>query len=136
MSEQREHGEQAGGDEHESKWAQKLADRRESYQQRGTVYKIVYLTAGVTVTLAGIAMLALPGPAFVVIPIGLAMLAVQFAWAENALEKALVQAEKAQASAKEASRTQKILGGVAIALGIAAFVVCAILYDIPVIPDP
>ena len=123
-------------EQHESRWAQKLAERREAYQQRGTLYKVVYLTAGVTILAAGIAMLALPGPAFVVIPIGLAMLAVQFAWAENMLEKALVQAEKAQNTAKEASRTQKILSGVAIALGIAAFVVCAILYDIPVIPDP
>ena len=120
----------------DSKWAQKLQERRESYQQRGTVYKAVYLTAGVTITLAGIAMLLLPGPALVVIPIGLAMLAVQFAWAENMLEKALVQAEKAQTQAKEASRTQKILGGAAIVLGIAAFIVLALLYDIPVIPDP
>jgi uncharacterized protein (TIGR02611 family) len=122
--------------EHESRWAQKLADRREAYQQRGTVYKVVYLSAGVTVTLIGIAMLALPGPALVVIPIGLAMLAVQFAWAENALEKALVQAEKAQTTAKEASRTQKILGIVAVALGIAAFITAALLWDIPLIPDP
>ena len=119
-----------------SRWAKKLEERREAYEQRGTLYKAVYLSAGLTVTLAGIAMLALPGPAFVVIPIGLAMLAVQFAWAESMLEKALEQAEKAQTTAKEASRTQKILGGVAIALGIAAFVVCAILYDIPLIPDP
>jgi len=119
---------------HESKWAQKLADRRESYEQRGTLYKIVYLTAGITVTLAGIAMLLLPGPALIVIPIGLAMLAVQFAWAENALEKALVQAEKAQMTAKEASRTQKILTGVAIALAAAAFVAAAIMWDIPLLP--
>ena len=48
-------------------------------------------------------MLVLPGPAFVVIPIGLAMLALEFAWAERALDQALEQAEKAQAGGKEAS---------------------------------
>jgi uncharacterized protein (TIGR02611 family) len=125
-----------GPHEEESKWAQKLQERREAYQQRGTLYKAVYLTAGITITLAGVAMLALPGPALVVIPIGLAMLAVQFAWAENMLEKALKQAEKAQTQAKEASRTQKILGVVAVVLGIAAFITAALLWDIPVIPDP
>ena len=122
-------------EQHESRWAQKLAERREAYQQRGTLYKVVYLTAGITVTLAGIAMLALPGPALVVIPIGLAMLAVQFAWAENMLEKALAQAEKAQQTAKEASRTQKILSGIAIALGIAAAVAACMLWDLPIVPD-
>ena len=121
---------------HESRWAQKMHERREAYQQRGTLDKVVYLSAGVPVTRIGIARLALPGPALVVIPIGLAMLAVQFAWAERALEKALVQAEKAQMTAKEASRTQKILGGAAVVLGIAAFVTAALLWDIPLIPDP
>ena len=116
--------------------AERLARRRESYKQRGRVYRILFVSAGVVVTLGGIAMLALPGPAFVVIPIGLTMLAMEFAWAERALERALDQADKAQAKAKNASRTQKLLGVAATVLAIAAFVVVALLYDIPVIPDP
>jgi uncharacterized protein (TIGR02611 family) len=116
------------------KWAERLAQRREAHLKRGRLYRVVFVLAGVVVTLAGVAMLALPGPAFVVIPIGLAMLAMEFAWAERALEKALVQAEKAQRSAAEASPAQKVLSGGAVALGIAAAIAAAILWDIPFLP--
>ena len=119
---------------HQSKWADKLAARRELHVQRSRIYRALFLVAGVIVTLIGIAMLVLPGPALVVIPIGLAMLAMEFAWAENALEKALTQAEKAQATAKEATPVQKGLTAVAIALCIAAAAAAAILWDIPLLP--
>jgi uncharacterized protein (TIGR02611 family) len=42
---------------------------------------------GGTVVLAGVVMLVTPGPAFVVIPVGLAILAVEFAWARHWLHK-------------------------------------------------
>jgi tellurite resistance protein TerC len=42
---------------------------------------------GGTVVLIGIAMIALPGPAVVVIPAGLAILALEFAWAKVWLKK-------------------------------------------------
>ena len=38
--------------------------------------------------LIGIALIVLPGPAFVVIPVGLAILATEFAWARHWLKKA------------------------------------------------
>jgi tellurite resistance protein TerC len=43
--------------------------------------------AGVTVILIGVAMIILPGPAFIVIPAGFAILATEFAWARRALRK-------------------------------------------------
>ncbi len=118
-----------------SRWADKLADRRERHLAKGKVYRVGFVVAGAVVTLAGVLMLLLPGPAFVVIPIGLAMLAMEFAWAEAALEKALMQAEKAQSAAKEADTKQKVLTVVA-ALLVAAAVVGAIFYwdiNVPVI---
>jgi uncharacterized protein (TIGR02611 family) len=115
-----------------SKWAEKLDERRERYQQRGRAYRIAFTAAGVIVTLAGLAMLITPGPAFVVIPIGLAMLAMEFAWAERALEKALVQAEKAQASAKQASTMQKVLTASAVVLMVAAVVAGIFYWDVNV----
>lgn len=42
---------------------------------------------GTTVILIGFALLVLPGPAFVVIPAGFAILATEFAWARRALRK-------------------------------------------------
>jgi|LakMenE18May11ns_1017448.scaffolds.fasta_scaffold9751729_2 tellurite resistance protein TerC len=51
------------------------------------VRKGLILAVGATVLLTGIAMLVLPGPAVVVIPLGLAILAVEFAWAKRWLER-------------------------------------------------
>jgi tellurite resistance protein TerC len=42
---------------------------------------------GGTVVLVGVAMLVLPGPAFIVIPAGLAILSVEFAFARRWLRK-------------------------------------------------
>ncbi len=50
--------------------------------------RIVVLVMGMTVLLIGIAMIILPGPAVVVIPLGLAILATEFAWARRMLRKA------------------------------------------------
>ena len=99
---------------------ERLAERREAHLRRGRVYRIGFAIAGATVTLAGIAMLVTPGPAFVVIPIGLAMLALEFAWAERLLDRALDQAEIASRKAAATTRTQRVLGAIATVLAIAA----------------
>jgi tellurite resistance protein TerC len=51
------------------------------------VRKIVIAVLGVSVLLIGAAMILLPGPAIVVIPLGLAILATEFAWAKSVLRK-------------------------------------------------
>lgn len=48
-----------------------------------TAKKVVVAVIGGTVVLLGIALLVLPGPAFIVIPLGLAILATQFVWARR-----------------------------------------------------
>ena len=50
--------------------------------------KLIIGIIGGTVLLLGVALIVLPGPAFIVIPIGLAILATEFAWAGNALARA------------------------------------------------
>ena len=50
--------------------------------------RIVVAVIGGTVTLIGIALIVLPGPAFIVIPIGLSILATEFLWAKRWLQKA------------------------------------------------
>jgi tellurite resistance protein TerC len=42
---------------------------------------------GLTIMGIGVAMIVLPGPATVVIPVGLGVLAVEFAWARRMLER-------------------------------------------------
>ena len=47
--------------------------------------RLVVAVIGLTVLAVGVAMLILPGPAFVVIPIGLGILATEFVWAQRLL---------------------------------------------------
>lgn len=49
--------------------------------------RIVIGVIGTSVVLVGIAMLVLPGPAFIVIPAGLAILSLEFAFARRWLNK-------------------------------------------------
>jgi tellurite resistance protein TerC len=52
-----------------------------------TIKRGVILVAGGTVLALGVALVVLPGPAFVVIPAGLAILAIEFAWARRWLQR-------------------------------------------------
>lgn len=52
------------------------------------VRRVVVAVIGGTVLLVGIAMIVLPGPAVVVIPLGLAVLATEFLWAKIWLRRA------------------------------------------------
>ena len=58
----------------------------------GVTYKvarrIVVVIVGFTVLLLGIIMIVTPGPAFLMIPGGLAILGLEFAWARHWLKKA------------------------------------------------
>lgn len=45
--------------------------------------RVVVAVVGGTIVLVGVALLVLPGPAFVVLPLGLAVLAAEFAWARR-----------------------------------------------------
>ena len=49
--------------------------------------KVAVAVIGSTVLAIGIALIVLPGPAFVVIPLGLAILATEFLWARRLLRR-------------------------------------------------
>jgi uncharacterized protein (TIGR02611 family) len=49
--------------------------------------KLVVGVLGVSIVIIGAAMLLLPGPAVIVIPAGLALLATEFAWARRLLRR-------------------------------------------------
>jgi uncharacterized protein (TIGR02611 family) len=50
--------------------------------------KLIIAIVGGTVLVIGLALIVLPGPAFIVIPIGVAILATEFAWARRAVVRA------------------------------------------------
>lgn len=57
------------------------------FQTLKQVRRLVIAVIGFTVLLIGIALLVLPGPAILVIPAGLAILSLEFAWARHLLRK-------------------------------------------------
>jgi len=118
----------------EPKLVRKLRARRAEHKQRGRLYRWAFVIAGVAILCAGIAMLALPGPAFVMIPVGLAILSLEFAWAERLLEKALVKGEEAKRKAATASPAQKALSVAAAVCAAGAAVAAALVWDIPLLP--
>ncbi len=116
------------------KIVQRLRDQQERHRQRAKPIRWLVVVVGFTLFLGGVALLVLPGPAFAIIPVGLAILALEFQWADNLLERSLVEADKAKRKAQETTTTQRILSGVAVALGAGAVVAWAIIGDIPLVP--
>jgi len=51
------------------------------------IKRIIVSVVGFTVLILGIFLLVFPGPAFIIIPVGLAILASEYTWAKNLLEK-------------------------------------------------
>ena len=66
--------------------------------------RLIVIVVGFTVLLIGLAMVVLPGPAIVVIPLGLAILATEFLWARRLLRH----------MTQEAERLRSMVGGKAI----------------------
>jgi uncharacterized protein (TIGR02611 family) len=117
------------------KLIEKLEGRRASHRERGRLFRIAFGLVGALVLLGGLVMLVTPGPAFVLIPIGLAMLSLEFVWAERLLEKSLEHAQIAQEKAAQTTRTQRVLAAIATALAIAACVLAILWWDVPLLPD-
>ncbi len=70
-------------------WPQRL-NAKLGLDRMPVIRKLVYSVLGVTVLLVGVAMIVLPGPAVVVIPLGLAILAGEYAWARRILRRGKV----------------------------------------------
>ena len=114
--------------------AEKLARRRERHLKRSKAYRIAFMVLAFVIVLGGLALVPLPGPGWAIVFVGLGMLALEFKWAENLMEKVLNRLEAAQQAARNATPLQKALGIAATVLGIAACVAAAILWDIPLLP--
>lgn len=69
-------------------------DKQKHGQAFTAALKLVRTILGFSVLLVGIALLVLPGPAVIVIPIGLAILATEYAWARRYLTKFKESGEK------------------------------------------
>ena len=112
----------------------KMRTYKERHMRRPRPVRWLFVAVGFTVLLAGLAMLVLPGPALAVIPIGLFLLALEFQWAEEWLERSIAQADKAKQRAAETSTLTRVITAGGTFLAVAGFVAWAIIGDIPVLP--
>ena len=117
------------------KLVRKLEDKREVLKDKPRPLRWLLVAAGFTLLLAGVAMMVLPGPAFLVIPVGLALLSLEFCWAQRLLDRSLVEAEKAKRKAAETTWTQRLLTGGAVVLAVSAGLgAWSYFGDVPVLP--
>lgn len=90
--------------------------------------RLMVFIGGVAVLLAGVAMLALPGPGVLVIILGLVILATEFAWAERVLDRTTTTAAGAanKLTDNRKGRAALALSGVGMIVG---GMVVAVLFD-------
>src|SRR6056297_1216642 len=81
--------------------------------------RLMVLILGVAILLAGVAMLALPGPGVLVIILGLVVLATEFAWAERVLDRTTATAAGAASKVTDNGKGRAALAfsGVAMIVG-------------------
>lgn len=90
-------------------WIERLRARKEIHAELHWLLRAIVATVGFIVLLGGIAMIVLPGPATLVIPLGLAILSLEFLWAEKLLEQALLSGLSLSERLKELARERKWL---------------------------
>jgi uncharacterized protein (TIGR02611 family) len=113
---------------------ERMQAERVRHRQRSKIVRIAYVVAGFTVLAAGITLLVAPGPAFVVIPLGLAMLSLEFAWAERLLARAVAKSEQARTAASNTTKQQRVATAIAALLAAGGFVYWGLSSDIPLLP--
>ena len=106
----------------------RLRERRERHARRGVAYRIVFAATGFTVVAGGIVLSLplVPGPGIPLIAAGLAMLALEFDWAERLLERIVLRVDRLLLSRRA------VLAVAAVIAGAAAFTV--LLWDVPFLP--
>lgn len=111
----------------------KLLRRRERHKKRSKAYRAAWVAAGFLLIIGGLAIGILPGPGPVIlVPLGLAMLALEFVWAERLLGRALAYFDKAKEGAGSLTHWQKALTVVlALMIVAATYAFAAWLWGLP-----
>jgi aminoglycoside 6'-N-acetyltransferase len=115
-------------------WMHKLRDRKEHHKRRSLPFRIVFAAVAVLIILGGVALIPLPGPGWLIVAVGVFMLALEFDRAERLLERILDKLEDVSEQAQKAGPWAKA-GMVVLAIGgLAAGVAAFLLWDVPLLP--
>jgi uncharacterized protein (TIGR02611 family) len=113
---------------------ERVRARRERHRQRHRLYRIGFAALGFLVLAAGVVMLVTPGPGIPAIILGLAMLALEFAWAERWLERIVNRVEEAADQVRESSPAKRA-GLIALGvLALAGVIGVIVFWDVPFLP--
>lgn len=113
---------------------ERVRARQERHRQRNRIFRVAFAAAGFVVLLLGVIMLFTPGPGWAVIVLGLGMLALEFTWAERALERVIDQAERAADQVTKGSPVRRAALLSVGVLSLAAVVALIVFWDIPFFP--
>ena len=115
-------------------WMTKLRDRKVEHKRRSRAYRISFGLVGVLIILAGLALIPLPGPGWLIVAVGVFMLALEFDRAERLLERILDRLEDVGEQAQRAGPFAKALMALGAIAGVAAVVAAFVLWDVPLLP--
>ena len=112
---------------------ERLRRRKERHKQRSKVYRVPFALVGALIIVAGLALSlpGIPGPGILLIAVGLGMLALEFDRAERLLERIIDRVEDAREQTSTLQQVVLAVGGVA---AVVAYVVVALVWDVPVLP--
>jgi uncharacterized protein (TIGR02611 family) len=107
----------------------RLHERRERHAQRGLLYRTGFTVAGFALVAVGIVLSLplVPGPGIPLIALGLAVLALEFDWAERLLDRVVRRVDRAL---NLSPRTLVVVATVVVA----AATLVSVLWDVPYLP--
>ncbi len=112
----------------------RVRERKEAHKLRGRVYRISFAVIGTALILIGLVLIPLPGPGWLIVAIGVGMLALEFDRAERVLERVLENLETVADAATDAPLWQKVLGGLLTVFATAGVITAVLLWDVPYLP--
>jgi uncharacterized protein (TIGR02611 family) len=117
-----------------NRFVEGLQERRARHKERHHLIRVAAAIGGFLVVLLGIVLIPLPGPGLLVVALGLAVLALEFAWAEHLLEKTVDRLAEAGERVKRASPVGQAAVALLGVLAGAASLIVAYTWDIPLLP--
>ena len=117
-----------------NRFVEGLQERRARHKERHHLIRVAAAIGGFLVVLLGIVLIPLPGPGLLVVAVGLAVLALEFAWAEQLLEKTVDRLGEAGERVKHASPVGQAAVALLGVLAAAASLIVAYTWDIPLLP--
>jgi uncharacterized protein (TIGR02611 family) len=111
-----------------------LKERRERHKARHHLIRVAAAIGGFRIVVVGIIMIPLPGPGLLVVAAGLAVLALEFAWAENLLEQTLDRLTEAGEKVKRAGPLEQAAVASLGVLAVAVAITVAYVWDVPLLP--